>query len=129
MNKIWLIFQREFLNRVQKKSFLIATILIPLVFPAIIAVMVYVMMRQEEEAGTQRVQVVDVSGKFRFENNAKYEFVPVGTDIEEAKTNFNKSNDFALLFIPEFDLSNPQGISLYTTLSQERCSRWRCFFM
>ena len=42
MNKIWLIFQREFLNRVQKKSFLIATILIPLIFPAIIAVMVWV---------------------------------------------------------------------------------------
>ena len=36
MNKIWLIIQREFLNRVQKKSFLVATILIPLIFPAII---------------------------------------------------------------------------------------------
>ena len=36
MNKIWLIMQREFLNRVQKKSFLITTILVPLIFPAII---------------------------------------------------------------------------------------------
>ena len=31
MNKVWLIIQREFLNRVQKKSFLIATILLPLI--------------------------------------------------------------------------------------------------
>jgi ABC-2 type transport system permease protein len=114
MNKIWLIFQREFLNRVQKKSFLIATILIPMVFPAIIAVMVYVMMKQEEDAGTQRVQVVDVSGKFKFDNSSKYEFVPAGTDIEEAKIRFNKSDDFALLYIPEFDLANPQGMSLFT---------------
>jgi ABC-2 type transport system permease protein len=114
MNKIWLIFQREFLNRVQKKSFLIATILIPLVFPAIIAIMVYVMMKQEEEAGTQRVQVVDVSGKFRFESNSKYEFVPVQADLEKAKADFNKSKDFALLYIPEFDLADPQGIALYT---------------
>jgi len=114
MNKIWLIFQREFLNRVQKKSFLIATILIPLIFPAIIAVMVYVMMKQEEEAGVQRVQVVDATGKFRFESNNKYEFVPVGTDLESAKADFNKSRDFALLYIPQFELSNPQGIALYT---------------
>lgn len=114
MNKIWLIFQREFLNRVQKKSFLIATILIPMVFPAIIAVMVYVMMKQEEDAGRQRVQVVDVSGKFKFDNNSKYEFVPAGTDIEKAKSEFNKSKDFALLYIPEFDLANPQGMSLFT---------------
>ena len=114
MSKIWLIFQREFLNRVQKKSFLIATILIPMVFPAIIAVMVYVMMKQEEDAGTQRVQVVDVSGKFKFDNSSKYEFVPAGTDIEKAKIEFNKSDDFALLYIPEFDLANPQGMSLFT---------------
>ena len=114
MNKIWLIFQREFLNRVQKKSFLIATILIPMVFPAIIAVMVYVMMKQEEDAGTQRVQVVDVSGKFKFDSNSKYEFVSAGKDIEKAKSEFNKSNDFALLYIPEFDLANPQGMSLFT---------------
>lgn len=114
MGKVWLIFQREFLNRVQKKSFLIATILIPLIFPAIIATMVYVMMKQEEAAGKQTVRVVDASGKFQFEENAKYEFVPVPNDLEKAKADFNKSKDFALLYIPDFDLANPQGISLYT---------------
>jgi ABC-2 type transport system permease protein len=56
MNKIWLIMKREFLNRVQKKSFLIATILIPLIFPAIIGGMVYVMIQQEESAGKQVVE-------------------------------------------------------------------------
>ena len=114
MNKIWLIFQREFLNRVQKKSFLIATILVPLVFPGIIAVMFYVMQKQEADAGKQRVLVVDVSGKFQFEGSSKYEFVSVGEDIEKAKTTFKESDDFALLYIPEFDLSDPKGISLYT---------------
>lgn len=114
MNKVWLIFQREFLNRVQKKSFLIATILIPLIFPAIIAVMVYVMVKQEEDAGKQVVHVVDVSGKFHFESDHKYEFIQVQGDLEKAKADFNKSKDFALLYIPEIDLSDPQGISLYT---------------
>lgn len=114
MNKIWLIFQREFLNRVQKKSFLIATILIPLIFPAIIAIMVFVMMKQEEGAGKQTVKVVDMSGKFRFETSSKYEFVVVSADIEKAKEDFNKSDDFALLYIPPFELSDPRGITLYT---------------
>src|SRR5690606_20624159 len=114
MNKIWLIFQREFLNRVQKKSFLIATILIPLIFPAIIAVMIMVMLKQEEDSGAQKIQVVDVSGKFSFENSRRYEFVKVSTDLETAKAAFNKSDDFALLYIPQLDLANPQGIALYT---------------
>jgi ABC-2 type transport system permease protein len=109
-----LIFQREFLNRVQKKSFLIATILIPLIFPAIIAVMIMVMLKQEEDSGAQKIQVVDVSGKFSFENSRRYEFVKVSTDLETAKAAFNKSDDFALLYIPQLDLSNPQGIALYT---------------
>lgn len=114
MNKIWLIFQREFLNRVLKKSFLIATILIPLIFPAIIALMVFVMMKQEKAAGKQTVHVVDITGKFQFETNSKYEFVKVPTDLENAKADFNKSKDFALLYIPDVELSDPRGITLYT---------------
>lgn len=114
MDKIWLIFQREFLNRVQKRSFLIATILIPLIFPAIIAIMVYVMMKQEESAGKQTVRVVDVSGRFRFGENNKYTFIRTTDDLEKAKTDFNRSTDFALLYIPQFDLADPRGITLYT---------------
>jgi ABC-2 type transport system permease protein len=114
MYKIWLIFQREFLNRVQKRSFLIATILIPLIFPAIISVMIYVMMKQEGSAGIQTVEVYDLSGRFQLEKTAKYRFVPVSGDIEKVKDDFNKSQNFALLYIPDFKLSEPEGIALYT---------------
>ena len=114
MYKIWLIFQREFLNRVQKKSFLIATILIPLIFPAIIAVMVFVMMKQEGSAGVQVVEVYDPSGKLALEKTEKYEFVPVTGDFDQVKTKFNNSGHFALLYVPEFKLLEPQGIALYT---------------
>lgn len=114
MNKIWLIFQREFLNRVQKKSFLIATILIPMIFPAIIAVMVYVMMKQEGSAGVQIVEVYDPSGRFQLERTSKFEFIPVTGDFEEVKSEFNKSKHFALLYLPDFELVDPEGIALYT---------------
>jgi ABC-2 type transport system permease protein len=116
MNKIWLIFQREFLNRVQKKSFLIATILIPLIFPAIIGIMGYVFMKQEEGASVQTVQVYDRSGKIQLESNTKYKYVNVSPDhdFDDVKANFNKSKDFALLYIPEFEVAKPEGFAIYT---------------
>src|SRR5690606_9705552 len=114
MHKIGLIFQREFLNRVQKKSFLIAAILIPLIFPAILAIMIYVLVKQEEQAGPETVQVLDNSGKFIFPEDGKYAFINVTGDLEHAKTAFRESDDYALLYIPEIDLANPQGIVLYT---------------
>ncbi|MBT1704676.1 ABC transporter permease [Chryseosolibacter indicus] len=114
MNKIWLIFQREFLNRVQKKSFLIATILIPMIFPAIIATMAYIFVKQEEGAQKTKVHVLDKSGKIDLENTDRYEFLNVTGDLEQAKTTFQHSEDFALMYIPEFELSKPEGITLYT---------------
>lgn len=114
MNKTWLIFQREFLNRVQKKSFLIATILVPLIFPAILAIMVYVFMKQEEGAVKQTIEVYDATGKMQFEEDDKYKFIPVNGNLEQLKTAFNLSDHYGLLYIPKIELANPEGITLYT---------------
>ena len=64
MNKIWLIMKREFLNRVQKKSFLIATILLPLIFPLLMAILVYVAIEQKKHATKDVVYYVDDSNRF-----------------------------------------------------------------
>jgi len=114
MNKIWLIMQREFLNRVQKKSFLIATILVPLIFPAVIAIMAFILIKQEESAGVTVIEVLDESGKMSFESSSKFEFVPITGSLEQAKITYNESSHFALLYIPAFDLANPEGMVLYT---------------
>jgi ABC-2 type transport system permease protein len=113
MNKVWLIFQREFLNRVQKKSFLIATIVIPLIFPAIIAAMVYIFVKQEEGAEKTRITVLDKSGKVKLESGDRYEFIPVTGELEQVKNDFKKSKDFGLLYVPQFELAKPEGITLY----------------
>jgi ABC-2 type transport system permease protein len=114
MNKIWLIVQREFLNRVQKKSFLIATILVPLIFPALIGGMVWFMIKESESAKPEVVHVLDQSGKFAFENSKKFTYVIENTSIEAAKETYNKTEDFALLHIPAFDIANPEGFVIYT---------------
>jgi len=106
--------QREFLNRVQKKSFLIATILIPLIFPALIGGMVYIFIQQEEAAGKAVVEVLDESGRMNLETTEKFEFINLTGSLEQAKSAYTNSDHFALLYIPSFELSKPEGLSLYT---------------
>jgi ABC-2 type transport system permease protein len=114
MNKIWLIIQREFLNRVQKKSFLVATILVPLIFPAIIGGMVWFMIRESESAKPEVVHVLDESGKFAFENSKKFNFVIEKESLDKVKESYNKTEDFALLYLPVFDVAKPEGFIIYT---------------
>ncbi len=114
MNKIWLIIQREFLNRVQKKSFLITTILVPLIFPAIIGGLAYVAIKDAESAKADVVHVLDESKNFTFEESKRFKFIPINQSLEEAKKIYNATNDFALLYIPDFDINKPEGVLLYT---------------
>ena len=114
MNKIWLIIQREFLNRVQKKSFLITTILVPLIFPAIIGGLAYVAIKDAESAKADVVHVLDESKNFTFEDSKHFKFIAMNQPLEEAKKIYNATSDFALLYIPNFDINKPEGVLLYT---------------
>jgi len=116
MNKIWLIMKREFLNRVQKKSFLIATILLPLIFPALMAILVYAAIEQKKHASKDIVYYVDDSNKF-VPDTTKYIFRKFTGSIDEAKKVFQHDESHGLLYVPNFDLSNPQGITLYTKVN------------
>ena len=115
MNKIWLIIEREFLNRVHKKSFLVATILIPLIFPTIIALLVFVSKESEKNAKKEVIHYIDES-KIFIPDTSKYIFKNFYGSLEDAKKAFNASDDFGLLYIPEFELSKPNGITLYTKI-------------
>lgn len=114
MNKIWLIIQREFLNRVQKKSFLIATILVPLIFPAIIGGLIFIMIKESESAKADTVQVLDESKMFTFKSNKRFTFVPLDLTLDQAKKVYNETDDFALLYVPKIDINKPEGIAIYT---------------
>jgi ABC-2 type transport system permease protein len=60
MNKLWLIIQREYLSRVQKKSFILTTLLTPLGFLVFFVVMGFIMSYKGDEA--LNVAVVDEAG-------------------------------------------------------------------
>ena len=116
MNKIVLIARQEFKNRVQKRSFLIATILIPLLFPALMGIMIYMALQQERNATKEVVHYLDESGLFKPEND-RYIFKSFTGSLEDAKRAISHDNSFGLLYIPRLDVYNPKGVVLYTKVN------------
>ncbi len=112
MHKIILIIKREYLTRVRKKSFLVMTILGPLLMAAIVVVPVYMATRGNE---LKTVAVIDQTGiffeKFKDTDNIKFHYLL--SDLGSAKTNFRQSGDYALLFIPKTEVSIPTNAILY----------------
>ena len=84
MNKIGLIISREYLTRVKKKTFIIMTILAPLLLAALIVVPVLI---SSETQKSMKVMVVDDNEFFinRFSDNTKTTFAYRTGDIEVIK--------------------------------------------
>ena len=113
MQKIFLIIKREYLTRVKKRSFLVMTILGPILMAALFIVPIYLATHTDEE---KVVDVVDETGWFinKFENNDNYKFVPLYTDLETAKKTLKNSKDHALLYIPLTQITVPSSAIIYS---------------
>src|SRR4051812_14103917 len=61
MNKTWLVIQREYLTRVRKRTFIISTILFPLLYIALIFGTSYIAAKTSKKL---KVAVIDSSGYF-----------------------------------------------------------------
>ena len=104
MHKILLIIQREYTTRVQKKSFIILTLLMPLLMAAMMFLPGYLISMDDEQVRT--VAVYDASSVFlgRMENSqfTKYKFIPK-EEYQIVKQDIKNSSYYALLVIePNF---------------------------
>ena len=113
MHKVFLVIQREYLARVKKKSFLVATLLTPLIFPAIMAVFVWIAVEEKENQSLRVIELVDETGLFFMESSDQYAFSSSVKNLEEAKALVNKGERYGALYIPKMELSAPQGIQYY----------------
>jgi ABC-2 type transport system permease protein len=113
MNKILLIIQREYLVRVKKKSFIIMTILGPLLIGGIYGMALWLAVKDDEQ---RTIEVIDESGLFtdKFESKGSLLFIPAGTSLEQAKQDVMDEKYYALLYIPKIDIDNPSGFKLYS---------------
>lgn len=109
MNKIFLIFKREYLTKVRKKSFIIVTLLVPLGIIAMFAFQIGIILWSSEEA---KILVKDESGIFTLADakSGTIRFKEVTTPLEDLKESYKKDGYDGIIFIPKIDIENPNGV-------------------
>ena len=116
MNKTALIIKREYLSRVRKKTFILTTILTPLLFAGVIAAVVLITVKNIRH---EKVAVVDPSGVFKggLENSdiITYDFK---NDIDTG--NFVQRGYSAILFPPGIGTNSSSRYQLVTSGSLSR---------
>lgn len=110
MNKILLIIEREYLTRVKKKSFIVMTILGPLLMASVMIVPIIISSTAKE---TFVIEVLDKAG-LDFKNSEKLIFEKSNLSFSEAKSEFGKNDYYAILFIPESIMTDASGVVMYS---------------
>ena len=103
MGHLRLITEREYLNKVTNKSFILATFLTPLIITGFIMLLVYLMSVNNDTVKV--ISVVDNTGYFTnslvSSDDLKFEFIN-DFDLEEAKLISKTKADYGLLYIPNY---------------------------
>lgn len=115
MSKIGLIIKREYTTRVMKKSFILLTILTPLLFAGMIFLIVWLGGIKDD-----KIKIIDVVDNTHLyskvlKNNESYTFRFVDAPVEELKKQNAQNNEFvALLYITDNLIEHPAAATLYS---------------
>ena len=100
MNHLPLIIKREYLTKVKNRSFIVMTILSPIIMIALIALVAYLSQLNNDKIRT--ISVLDESGLlediFQDKGNIKYQLLE-NVDLEDAKQIVKETKQFGLLYI------------------------------
>lgn len=115
MNKISLIIKREYLTRVKKKSFIVMTLIGPLMIALLM--LSPILIDHFSKSTPKTIAVLDESklffDKFKEHDNVKYRYV--FDDLQSEKDSLLGSNgDFALIYIPATQLNLPGKAVIYS---------------
>jgi ABC-2 type transport system permease protein len=114
MNKISIIIKREYMTRVRKKSFIIMTLLAPLLMAALIIVPTLVMMNQQQDF--KKIAVIeDNSDLFKgvIKNTDNLEFVYLdNVKVDDLKSTFEQAGYYGILYISPEIITTPNAIQL-----------------
>jgi len=102
MNKSLLILKREYLTRVKKKSFIIMTLLFPLIMGGLTVLPTYLATMDDKEERT--IAVYDptslILNKLESNQFTKFHYIPE-QEYQGLKTDFKSGKYYAILYIPE----------------------------
>lgn len=111
-SKIGIIVAREFNERVRKKSFVITTILMPVLMIGLMMAPALIMRYSQGE--TRHISVIDQSGLIAagLESNKEVVYSTTGLSLEDARSEL--TDQFGVLWIGEDIATNPGNLRLYT---------------
>ena len=116
MNKTALIIKREYLSRVRKKTFILSTILTPLLFAGVIGAVIFITVKNIRN---EKIAVNDPHGILKSNLEASktvsYEF---RTDIDTS--NFKAKGYSAILYPPETGINQTRNFKIITEKSLSR---------
>ncbi len=120
MKKIWLVTKREYITRVKKKSFLVMTLLSPLLIVLFYGIIFYFSFNKDISDTSKKVLIVDESGNFENQlKNSKtitFEYTDIKKDdIEEV---LESDENYGIIFIP----ANSDSIKELEFLGKEQPS-------
>lgn len=115
MNKIWVILKREYITRVAKRSFLLMTILIPLLIFGFYAAIIAVAISGGSES--QNIAVIDdgslFKGKIDDKENFSFTFIQ-HESMDDFIQKYHQKGYTSLLYVPKIDINDPSGITIYS---------------
>lgn len=112
MNKTFIIIRREYLKRVQKKSFILLTLLMPFLMVAIVVVPLWLASIQDDKL--QNIAVVDNSGRYAeaLKDTPTYHFVRVPSILPEMRSD---TSAYEAVISVTGDLSTDRGaLTIYS---------------
>ena len=115
MSQIGIIIGREFNERVRKKSFIITTLLMPVLVVALMIAPTLIMAFSKGD--TKQIAVIDRSGIIApsLESSDELVFEPTEISVETARAEL--TDIFGILYIGEDIMTNPNNVRLYTNTS------------
>ena len=117
MSKISLIIEREYLTRVQKKSFILMTILSPIIMVALVFAPIWLSSLSSDE--TRLIAVIDQTGLYKdvYHSSDEYRFTYTQGSLspEQMRIDGDESTTpYAYVIIKDNLLDNPQGMTIYS---------------
>ena len=113
MSKISLIIENEYMTRVKKKSFLVMTLLTPVLMVALCCVPVLIELFSSSDM--RNVTVVDQTGLYRevFVDNEEYTYTYLDTETTSEQMR-NDETPYAYIVITDNLLDNPNAMTIYS---------------
>lgn len=115
MNKILLILQREYITRVKKKSFIVMTLLGPILMAGIGIVPILIAKYSDDKIN--KIQIIDQRPEIFatvLPSSETVLFVNSNISLDSAKKAFDPEKFYGILYLHEDMVKNPGGAMLFT---------------